>query len=316
MEEFRAVVRVLTIASLGLAALQVYLTLNKLWIRRHERAVAESISIYGELLGLVPLFFLAISFVMDGQWEGVVDALLWMTAGTVTLTIGTGMWVEGRHGHRFWRLVKDAMALERTEVGDLARSFFQPSAAERIVDVLAQIAMVDQDLDDRERAFVQHFADTWGIDFSWEDLADRRKEGGSDAMELRKNVSKYLATSPPANQVAQLGDVILSLVHADEEVSGDEELVVGELGGMLRAYVDGGTDKPQYAVALVPQSDEQDRAIRSLLPNSEREPLAGGTAFVVGRFFSDRYAEMVCEQYRPFNVFTTVLRVGSAPTVP
>lgn len=309
MEEFRSIVRLLTVASLALAALQIYLTLNKLWIRKHERAVAESISIYGELVGLVPLFLLTLSFMLDQQWEGVVDGVLWLTAGAIVIAIGSGRWVEGHRGRGFWQLVKDAMALERTEVGDLARAFFRPSGADTVLDLLAQVALIDEELDDRERDFVQTFADSWGIELSWDDLSRRRTEGGLDAIRLRDTVVRYLATSPPPGQVAQLGDVVVSLVHADEQVTPEEELVLSEVGGMLGAYVDGKADQPRFAVALVPQSEEQDLAIRSLLPGLSKEPVAGGSAYVVGRYFSDEYAEVVGAQYRALNVFTTVLQL-------
>lgn len=308
MEEFRAFIRILTMASLVLAAAQVYLTINKLWTRKHERVVAESVSIFGELVGLIPLFFLTLSYILDGQWEGVVDGALWLFAGAITIAIGTGMWVVGKRGRGFWSLMRDAMALERTEVGDLARSFFRPSRADDVLALMARIALVDDDLDDRERAFISKFAEAWGIDFSWDDLAAGDEQTGLRAVELRRAVEDYLATSPPAAQVEQLGDVIIALVNADEQVTSEEELMLDELGGMFSGYIDADTERPRFEVALVPQSDEQDRAIRSVLEGIEKEDVAGGSAYVVGRYFSERYAEMVREQYRMLNVFTTVMR--------
>ena len=89
MEQFRTIVQYLTIASLLLAAAQIYLTLNKLWSRKHEPVVAESISIMGESLGLVPLLLLTMTFLLDGHWEGVVDGGLWLGAGAITILIWT-----------------------------------------------------------------------------------------------------------------------------------------------------------------------------------------------------------------------------------
>ncbi|MDH3271754.1 MAG: hypothetical protein OEN56_10495 [Gemmatimonadota bacterium] len=308
MEEFRAFIRILTVASLALAAVQIYLTLNKLWSRKHEKVVAESISIFGELLGLVPLAFLTLSFILDGQWEGVVDGVLWLGAGAVTIGIGAGMWVEGRRGRGFWRLLRDAMALERTEVGDLARSFFRPSGADEILRLLARIALIDEHLDDRERSFIASFADAWGIELSWDELAQQGEQDGVRTIELRDAVADYLSTSPPTAQVEQLGDVIVALVHADEEVSSNEDLMLAELSGMFDAYVSGSPERPRFEVALVPQSEEQDAAIRAVLPGVVKENVAGGSAYVVGRYFSERYAETVREQYQALNVFTTVLK--------
>jgi hypothetical protein len=312
MEEFREFVRILTMASLGLAAAQIYLTVNKLWSRKHEKVVAESISIYGELLGLVPLSFLTISFMLDRQWEGVFDGLLWLLAGSVTVAIGTGMWVEGRRGRGFWTLLRDAMALERSEVGDLARSFFRPSRPDQILALLARIALIDDDLDERERDFIRSFADAWGIDLDLDGIArDLESDGALDMIELRDAVGEYLATSPPPAQVEQLGDVIVALIHADEEVTSEEGLILAELGGMLEAYIDGEARRARFTVAVVPQSDEQDVAIKAVLPDTARERLAGGSAYVVGRYFSEPYAELVGEQYRALNVFTTVLRAAN-----
>lgn len=310
MEELKSIVRILTAFSLVLAALQIYLSVNKLWNRKHERVVAESISLYGEFVGLVPLIFLTVNYMLDGQWPGVVDGLLWLTGGAVTIAIGTGIWVEGRRGRGFFTLVREAMALERTEVGDLARSFFRPPRAEAVLDLLAAVALIDEDLDERERDFIQSFGDAWGIELDWEELAARRYAGGAEAIRLRSLVTEYLSTSPPATQVEQLGDVVVALVHADEEVTASEELVVEEITGMFSAYVDAGAQHPRFAVALVPQSDEQDEAIQSVLPGLDKESIAGGVAYVVGRFFSNRYAEMVSQQYRGLNVFTTVLRAA------
>jgi hypothetical protein len=308
MEELRLIIRILTVASLGLAALQIYLSLNKLWSRKHERIVAESISIYGELVGLVPLFFLTTNFFFEAQWAGVVDGLLWLSAGAVTIAIGTGMWVEGRRGRRFWSLLRDAMAVERTEVGDLAKSFFRPPRADAVLDLLANVALIDEDLDERERAFIQSFARAWGIDLDWEVLRARKSTGGAEAIRLRQMVADYLSTSPPTSQVEQLGDVFVALVHADEEVTTEEELILGEIEGMFSEYLGRADLHERFAVALVPQSDLQDQAIRSFLPELEKEEIAGGTAYVVGRFFSNRYAEVVSQQYRSLNVFTSVLR--------
>lgn len=308
MEEFRAFIRILTVASLALAAVQAYLTINKLWSRKHEKVVAESISIFGELLGLIPLFFLTLSFGLDGQWEGLVDGVIWMLAGAITIAIGAGMWVEGRRGRSFWALLKSAMAVERTEVGDLARSFFRPSRAREVLSLLARIALLDDDLDERERGFITSFADAWGIEFSWAELEAFGSGEGAKPMELRQAVADYLSTSPPEAQVEQLGDMIVALIQADEQVTAEEELMQEELAGMLNAYIDSGSGRPRFEVAVVPQTEEQDRAVRSVLEGIEREDVAGGSAYVVGRYYSEPYAELVGEQYRSLNVFTTVIR--------
>lgn len=311
MEHLRLALGSLAVVSLGVAAVQVYLILNKLWIRKHERAVSESISIMGESLGLVPLTILSLNYAVDGYWEGVADSLIWIVAGAVTIAIGSGRWVEGKRQRGFWSLVREALRLERDEVGDLARSFFRPSAARQILDILGQIALLDRSLDDRERSFVESFARSWGVEFRWEDL--EAGEGGHvDMVRLRRSVEGYLATSPPQGQVSQLADTVTALVRIDRVTTPEEELMLEELLGMFGAYRGDDDDATTYAVAIVPQDPGQDEALGSLLPGLAKRRMEGGLAYPVGPFFSSRYADIVAEQYRSMSFFATV--VGAAST--
>lgn len=332
MEIFRSVVKILTVGSLLLGALQIYLILNKLWKRKHEAVVAESISIMGETVGLLPLVFLTATFALERQWEGVVDGAMWLFAGTVTVVIGTGRWVEGRRGQGFWELLRGSVGREREEVGDLALALFRPSGAARILDILRRLAWIDQEMDERERAFIARFAASWGIDLKPGDLAGGGEEGAGGYLELRRAVAGYLATSPPAAQVRQLGDVIHALVRADASVSAQESLILEELDGLLAAYLSGegeapGSDgapgeegTPRHAVAIVPQEPDQDEAVRELMPDAREERLQGGRAYVVGSYFSERYADLVGDRYRALGFFTTVVRAratgdGGPPAV-
>lgn len=309
MELLRQIASYLAAASLVLAALQIYLTLNKIWIRKHEAEVAASISIAGEALGLLPVGILTVSFALEGHWAGAVDGVLWGGAGLVTIAIGTGMWVEGKRGRSFWALARDALRVERDEVGALAASFFRPSGAEAILEILGQIALIDENLDAREREFIDTFAGSWGIDLDWDRILGESEADALSFVRLRESVARYLATSPPEAQVSQLGDVVEALVRIDEEVSSGEELILEELRGMFLDYAGDATPGVRFGVALVPQDPDQDRAIADLLPDVTRQRLEGGVAYVKGAYHSERYADLVAEQYRALQFFTTVVRV-------
>ncbi|HSM37125.1 MAG TPA: hypothetical protein VK837_12055 [Longimicrobiales bacterium] len=302
-----SVLRTLTAASLLLAVAQVYLTLNKLWTRKHEQVVAESISIAGEAVGLVPLVLLSLTFAIEGQWLGLFDAALWGTSAAVTIAIGAGVWVEGRRKRPFLSLVRDALKLERREVGHLARSLLLPSNAEEILEVLVHLALVDQRLDARERAFIEHFAEAWRLDFSWERIRHDPDEQHGDYLVLQQKVAAHLATSPSDAQVRQLSDIVRALVEVDDEVSPEEALVVAEVEGMLEAYLSGEREERPYTVALVPQSPDQDRAITTVLPGVEKTELQGGHAFLAGGYHSRDFAELVGDRYRDLGFFTVVV---------
>jgi hypothetical protein len=311
MVTFMSVLHTLTAASLLLAVAQVYLTLNKLWTRKHEQVVAESISIAGEAIGLVPLVLLSLTFAIEGQWLGLADAGLWATSAAVTIAIGAGVWVEGRRKRPFLSLVRDALTLERREVGYLARSLLRPPNAEEVLEILVHLALVDQRLDARERAFIEHFAEAWRLDFSWDRIRSDAGEERGDYVALQQKVAAHLATSPPDAQVRQLSDIVQALVEIDDEVSPEEALVVTEVEGMLEAYLSGARTARPYAVALVPQSPDQDLAIATVLPGVEKTELQGGHAFLAGGYHSRDFAELVGDRFRGLGFFTVVVDEAS-----
>jgi hypothetical protein len=269
MTLLRSTLDLLVLASLGLAALQIYLTTNKLWKRKHEPAVAESISIMGEFVGLVPVTLFTAKFAVDGQWEGAVDGVLWIIAAGIVITVGTGRWVEGRRELGFFRLLGDSLRQERGEVGYLAKSFIRPSGANHILRMLGRLALLDDHLDEKEKAFVESFAHTWGIDFDWGSVPAAPGDSALDFIPLRDELEQYLATSPPAAQVRQLGDVLHALVGIDDTVTAQESLMMAEIDGMMDAYLNAADrDRVNFGVVLVPQGPEQDQAIATVLPGA------------------------------------------------
>jgi hypothetical protein len=310
MDAFRTAVGYMAVAALLLAALQVYLVANKLWKRKHEKQVAESISIMGECLGVVPLMVLTLNFALDGHWVAVADTTLWLLAGAFAITVGSGRWVEGRRGLGFFRLLRDSVSQERGEVGHLARSFFRPASAHSVLHILAQVALLDDHLDEREKKFIDAFASSWGVSFSWDEVQRSRSGADLDFIRLRNDVAEYLATAPPADQVRQLSDVVQKLSEIDDEVADAEALMVSEVTGMMSRYLSTEADAgPLYHLVIVPQEAEQDAAIAAVLPDVEKRELNGGQVYVVGRYHSFDFAEIVSAQYRALHFFTAVVRV-------
>jgi hypothetical protein len=77
---------------------------------------------------------------------------------------------------------------------------------------------------------------------------------------------------------------------------------------MLLRHMSGEDEHPEmHEVLIVPQSDEQVEAVRTLLPGREEKLLRGGRVFSAGEFFSQRYAEFVCQKYIGLGLFSTVI---------
>ncbi len=205
------------------------------------------------------------------------------------------------------------MKLERSEVGDLAKSFFRPSGGEIILEILAHFVYIDRKLSVREQEFIQYFVDTWHMEFDWK---EHRKlavdEQPVSFIKTRDEVERYLQTSPPAKQVAQLIDVLHVLVKIDDSVSAQEELILQEVDGLLLNYVTDSDKRARFAVVIAPQNDEQDTAIAALLPDVEKTEVAGGSGYMVGSYYSQDYADVICNQYRALGFFTIDI-VGEMP---
>ena len=55
---------------------------------------------------------------------------------------------------------------------------------------------------------------------------------------------------------------------------------------------------------IAPQNDDQDAAIAALLPGVEKKSVAGGSGYMIGSYYSQDYADVVCDQYRALGFLT------------
>lgn len=292
-------------ASLGFTVGAAYLKLNKIWIRKHNAEVADSVSIVGNVVYIIPLSFFALNYILIAHWQGVIDSVIWIISGIVYILIGSRLWVQSHRHKTFWARLQEVLKLERSEVGDLAKSFFRPSGGEIILEILAHFAYIDRKLSVREQEFIQSFADTWHMKFDWKEHKKLAvSEQSVSFIKTRDEVERYLKISPPAEQVAQLIDVLDALIIVDESISAEEELILEEVVGLLHSYVNDSDVQAKFSVVVAPQNDDQDSAIATLLPNVEKTEVAGGSGYMIGSFYSQDYADVICNQYRALGFFT------------
>jgi hypothetical protein len=305
MEIFKSFISAMAYASLGFSFAAAYLKINKIWKRKHILEVANSVSIVGNVVDIIPLSFFALNFLFAAQWQGLIDSILWIVAGIMTVMIGSGMWVQENRNKAFWRRIGEALKLEKSEIGHLATTFFRPSGAEIILEIFARFAYIDRDLDEQEKELIQNFADNWHMKIDW--LAYQELAGLDNSAGLaraRETVEQYLKTSPPKDQVAQLIDVLQALVNVDDRVSDEEELIFDEVRAFLKSYVGCSEDMAAYKVIIAPQNRKQDSAIATLLPDAGKVNIAGGIGYTVGSYYSRNFAQVIRDQYRALGFFT------------
>ncbi len=305
MEFFKSFIGIMAYASLGFTVAAAYLKINKIWKRKHNAEVADSVSIVGNVIYVIPLSFFALNYIFIAHWQGLIDSVIWIASGIVYILIGSRLWVQSHRHKTFWTRLQEVLKLERSEVGDLAKSFFRPSGAEIILNILAHFAYIDRKLTVREKEFIQSFVDTWHMKFDWNEHSRLAVDDQPVIfIKTREKVEYYLDTSPPVKQVSQLIDVLHVLAKIDESVSAQEKLILEEVDGLLLSYLNASDAQARFAVVIAPQNDNQDSAIATLLPDVEKSEVAGGSGYMIGSYYSQDYAGMICNQYRALGFFT------------
>lgn len=306
MDSFKQLIIFAVGVSLPITFVQIYLMVNKIWKRKHERAVAESQSIVGLSLMFLNCVLWTFYYIFVKDMPSLIETSFYLFQSFIFLLISTGLWVQGQQSMRLWTLVRRALRLERKEANYLIKRFFRPANAETILHILHQLAMIDNEMDPKELELLEAFAKEWNIDYSDEKMNKQRTKGADDNfIRLRKSVVDYLHEDPPIEQVAQLRDMMTALIHADDKISPEEELIVDELMGLISNSLKKDEMK-FYNVLIVPQKSDHDELIKELVPDAQEFHASGGTAFSIGTFYSSKYAEMICNQYREINLFTIV----------
>lgn len=313
MNLFEQIINFLVVGAIGLTVVKTYLTANKVWSRKHKKDVSESVSVSAQLIGiLTSLPFLIKYSLIDSDLMSLANMSIKLGLTLFFLMIGIGLWVRVEGHESFWHKVKRALKLEKKESLDLINALVRPAGARIILDILRKLAMIDKDLDEREMAFIQAFADRWNIKIDFRKAFESVGEQptGQRHIELREKLSEYLSISPDSVQASQFLDILNSLVGADQNISGEEQFILNEIKGMIENYISGGESKAVYNVIVVPQNREERVSIRALLPDVNPQTEWGGNVYCAGVYHSRPFAEMISEKYQGLNLFSTVKTIS------
>lgn len=289
-------------ASLGLAVVQAYLVVNKVWRRKHEVAVCEAQSLASNVLGLATSVPWIVKYVRDGEPVNAAVGLVWLALTVFFTLLALGIWVPSSRREPLRVRIVRALRSEGVEAGELVASLFRPAGRDLLVEILNEIALVDGALDERERAFVVTFASAWGVPFT----PPEPGKHAADPVKLQRATERYLALRPPREQVARLREIVGRLAEADRRVSDREGLVVREVFARLDAYLDARGATAPFPVYVVPQREAHEIALASLLPDVPLVDFRGGRAVCVGRYHSEPYAALVRDRYRALGFFSIV----------
>ena len=304
------IIAALVASALMFSIFQFYLKINKVWKRRKISEVANSISIVASLLGFATLIpFLLNSILISADYPSAVKYVLGLILATVFTLISMGYFVEENRDKNFFSLLLDALGAEKSESTDLLSAMLRPHGATKIIEILTQLAAIDDDIAQEEVDLINDFAEKWHINIP--DIKIGKPEKATNLIDLKELVQSYLDEKPDVEVAQNLVDLINMMAEADDEVTEEEAMAVGEFTGMIAHYVsmEEGGSIDAFEVVIVPQNDEQTEAVRELIPNIESVKKRGGIIFIVGTFYSEDYANAVCSKYISLGLFTNALKV-------
>ena len=307
---FEKFISVLVSGALIFSVIKGYLTVNKIWKRRKNEEVANSISIVAAMLGFAVGFpFLLNSLIITNDYFSAAKSVVALFLASVFTLIGTGYFVDSNRGKSLFTLLGKALKLEGSESGDLLSDMLRPRGARKIIDILEKLAAIDDDIAQEEIDLIKQFSDKWGIPVP--DLKPGKPENVTNLVELKALVQSYLNEGPDTDVAEGLVDLINMMAEADDEVTDEEAMAVAEFTGMIAHYVSSekGGDIEMYEVNIVPQGDEQMGAVRELLPELDIVKDRGGQVFKVGKYFSEDYAEAVCKKYISLGLYSGTTKV-------
>ena len=306
---FNKLITILVGSALIIAIFQAYLKVNKIWKRKKIEEVANSISIVASLLGFAVLLpFLLNSLINTNDYPAAGKSLIGLVLAALWSLISVGYFVESNRGKGLFRLIIDALSLEKKEHTDLIYSILRPTDKQKIIQILIKLSAIDGEVAAEEIKLIKEFADKWRIDIP--NLQPGKPEEVTNLVDLKDLVQSYLDEKPDVEVAKGLRDMITLMSEADHKVTLEEAMAVAEFSGMIGNYVNAEKDRKvdMFEVNIVPQGEKQLRAIKELLPKLNSVHDRGGEVFKIGDFFSEEYSDAVCEKYINLGLYSNSVR--------
>ena len=182
----------------------------------------------------------------------------------------------------------------------------RPKGAKKIIDILHKLAAIDDDVAKEEIDLINDFAQKWRIEIP--ELKPGKPDEVTNLVELKALVQSYLDEGPDIGVAEGLVDLINVMAEADDEVTPEEAMAVSEFTGMISHYVslEKGGEVEMFEVNIVPQGEEQIKAVQEILPDLNVVDDRGGKVFKVGKYFSEICNDVFCNiNIRSFNICWT-----------
>jgi hypothetical protein len=102
--------------SVVINAIVVYLNINKMWSRKQEPVVADSISVAAQLISFVTIIPFLISYSLKGNYGDALYQFLWCVYTGFLIITGVGFWVKEHRYLGIWQKLIRAVNQDKNEV--------------------------------------------------------------------------------------------------------------------------------------------------------------------------------------------------------
>ena len=305
MSTFQQLIHMLADGVILFSVVEVYLTLNKLWTRRHIKEVADSISISARAIGMIPGSIFTLNYFFAQQWQGVIDGMIWICAAIVQIMVAAGVWVAGNKRSNFFNLLGKSLERETKEVFNLAKYLFNIESREKVIDLLAATALTDKVLNEKEKAFVEQIANEWGIKVSWDEWISRYKKKDVSALfGMSIEIRRYLDLNPTKKELKLMLKVIKQLSDQSGRSGPENQYIIDEFSEAIRQYRSGDYLE-YYQVQIVPQEKEQHERLQASDIEMKSRFIGSGFTYLLEPFFTQNYADSVVTEFQELGYFAT-----------
>lgn len=315
MKTFILVLDGIIFVAIFFAVIEVYLKINKVWKRKHEKQVADSQSLYG--LGLS--FFISIvwttKYIMIGEYTSIADNSIYLIETIAMIIVGMGWFLDENRNNRKnpWKLIQSALKQEKKEASYLLKNLTGKKQALDIINILNMLANIDNNFDKKEEALIKKFAKAFKLEYPFKnnELIPLKDSPKDRLTQLKQTIQSFLDNSPNKKQAIDLQILMEQLINIDGNLDLEEEKIFEEVQGMITQYINPDANVAAYHILIVPQDNAQRELIKNLRPDAKEIHVDGGMAYSLEKHFSYKYADSMCQTYRDQNLFTIVKEINS-----
>jgi len=287
----------------------IYLTLNKVWTRKHIHEVADSNSVTASLLGFLVGSGLLLESIQNNSFSNAMHGVMACCLSVFYFLLSSGYWVEKERKISFYTKLLRALRMERKEVANILKAITKPKHPEMLIELMVALSCADGKFDKQEKDVVVDSAVLWGV--GPDEISKYEEEYLSHPacvpFNIRSILDKYLKTLPSRHDVLLLIDLANKVIEIDGVIDKEEIAAIKELTAHIETYLGQKRQSLNYAVVAVPKFEKDRDELFGFCKSVSYTEDYGGTGVLLGDFYTSECAMSVCDKFRNNKLFVTMI---------